>query len=196
MKKQNNEMIKTTSSDIKKLSSIVKFSSNEGSKTNRLMLEKLVEEFHVVAEKYVGAEKALDIKIRKTVLVNVDGAEEESDDDDINMSHQQQKLINAEIKFENKLLANREERMTKIESEVIDINQIMNEISTLIQGLFYCHYISSYVLHSRSFYPQIKVKLLNQLQTPYQLLLMTLKEVSQSCKRQPISNRNSVEKLS
>lgn len=138
MKKQTSEMIKNTHEMLKKLSSIVKFSSNsnDGSKTNRLMLEKLIEEFHVVAEKYLAAEKALDVKMRKAVLVNVE-VEDKSDDESTTLSHQQQKLINAEIKFENQILAKREERMNTIESSVIDINQMMNEISTLIHGLYY-----------------------------------------------------------
>lgn len=135
MKKLNNEIFATTSSDIKKLSSIVKFASNDGSKTNRLMLEKLVEEFHLVGEKYLAAEKILDMKMRKCVLVNVGGGEE-SDDENLNVSHQQQKLKTADLVLENEVMANREQDVIKIEKNVVDLNQMMKEISTMIEGLF------------------------------------------------------------
>lgn len=176
MKKQSTEMIKNTHEMLKKLSSIVKFSSNsnDGSKTNRLMLEKLIEEFHVVAEKYLAAEKALDIKMRKTVLVNVE--EDKSDDDEpTRLSHQQQQLINAELKFENQNLARREERMNVIETGVIDINQMIHEISTLIHGLLtFLIHIFDEILNFET-PSQIKEKLLKQLQILFQMLQMTLK---------------------
>lgn len=136
MKKLNNEIFATTSSDIKKLSSIVKFASNDGSKTNRLMLEKLVDEFHVIGEKYLSAEKILDMKMRKCLLVNVGGDLEESDDENVNVSLQQQKLMNADLKSEVEVMKTREEDVKTIEKNVIDINQMMKEISTMIEGLF------------------------------------------------------------
>lgn len=135
MKKLNNEIFTTTSSDIKKLSSIVKFASNDGSKTNRLMLEKLVDEFHVVGEKYLAAEKVLDVKMRKSLLVNIAADAEESDDENVNMSLQQQKLMNADLKTEVQVMKNREDDVKTIEKNVIDINQMMKEISTMIEGL-------------------------------------------------------------
>lgn len=136
MKKVNNEIFSTTSSDIKKLSSIVKFASNDGSKTNRLMLEKLVDDFHLVGEKYLTAEKVLDMKMRKCVLVNVGGPGEESDDENLNVSHQRQKLVTADLELENAELEAREGDVLKIEKNVVDLNQMMKEISTMIEGLF------------------------------------------------------------
>lgn len=95
------------------------------------MLEKIVSEFHMIVQKYLQSEKSLTLKMRKTVLVNLN---EDSDDDDINLSQQQKQLMQANLNFEKELLIDREQQFQRIESDVIDINQIMSEISTLIHG--------------------------------------------------------------
>lgn len=76
------------------------------------------------------AEKNLMMRVKKTMLVNFD----ESSDEDVNMSQQQKKLIQANANFDKELLLEREREFQRIESDVIDINQIMSEISTLISG--------------------------------------------------------------
>lgn len=130
IQKSTNDIIKTTSTDIKKLNSIVKFSSTE--KTHQLMLEKIVSEFHTIVQKYLQSEKSISLKMRKTLLVNVN---DDSDDDaSVNASQQQKQLMQANLNFEKELLVEREQGFQRIESDVIDINQIMNEISTLIHG--------------------------------------------------------------
>lgn len=96
------------------------------------MLEKIVSEFHTIVQKYLQSEKLLSMKMRKTLLVQVN--DEDSDDDDMNVSQEQKQLIQANLNFEKELLVERDEQVQKIESDVIDINQIMNEISTLIHG--------------------------------------------------------------
>lgn len=95
------------------------------------MLEKIVEEFHTIVQKYLQSEKSLSFKMKKTLLVNVN---ESSEDEDMNMSQQQKQLLQTNLKFEKELLIEREEQFQKIETNVLDLNQIMNEISTLIHG--------------------------------------------------------------
>lgn len=94
------------------------------------MLEKIVSEFHTIIGKYSQSEKNLALKMKKTLLVNLD----ESSDEDMNVSQQQKQLMQANVNFEKELLVEREQQFKSIEKDVIDINQIMNEISTLIQG--------------------------------------------------------------
>lgn len=94
------------------------------------MLEKIASEFQAIVQKYLQAEKSLSLKMRKTQLVNV----EDSDDEDVNVSIQEKQLAQTNLKFEKELLVDREQQFQKIESDVLDINQIMNEISTLIHG--------------------------------------------------------------
>jgi hypothetical protein len=94
------------------------------------MLEKIVSEFHTIVGKYLQSEKFLSVKMKKTLLVNLD----ESSDEDMNVSQQQKKLMHANLNSDKELLIEREQQFVSIEKDVIDINQIMNEISTLIQG--------------------------------------------------------------
>lgn len=95
------------------------------------MLEKLVSEFHSIVEKYLASEKNLTMRMKKTLLVNL---EDDSSDEDVNMSQQQKQLAQANLNMEKEMLQEREQQFQSIERDVLDINQIMNEISTLIQG--------------------------------------------------------------
>lgn len=96
------------------------------------MLEKIISEFQSICSKYLQSEKTLSLKLKKTLLVNLN--EEEESDEDMNASQQQKQLAQANLQFEKELLVEREREFQKIEANVIDINQIMQEISTLIHG--------------------------------------------------------------
>jgi UDP-N-acetylmuramoylalanine-D-glutamate ligase len=100
-----------------------------------MMLEKIVGEFHSIVEKYLQSEKNLTIRMKRTMLVNLD----ESSDEDVNMSQQQKQLMQANAN-ETDMLRRREEDLQKIESDVMSINQIMNEISTLISGKIFFNF--------------------------------------------------------
>lgn len=95
------------------------------------MLEKIVSEFQSILQKYLHSEKSLTLKMKKTLLVHLN---EDSDDDDVNLSQQQKQLMQANLNFEKELLVDREQQFQKIETDIIDINQIMSEISTLVNG--------------------------------------------------------------
>lgn len=69
--------------------------------------------------------------MKKILLVTPDSDNDSAEDD---MSHQQKQLLQANLKFEKELLVDREQNINKIEADVKDISQIMNEISTLIHG--------------------------------------------------------------
>lgn len=98
------------------------------------MLEKIVSEFHNIVQKYLQSEKAVSLKMRRTLLVSVN---DEDSDEDVNASQQQKQLQQANLNFDKELLIEREQSFRKIETDVLDINKIMNEISTLIHGECY-----------------------------------------------------------
>lgn len=93
-------------------------------------MEKILSDFNLIVQTYLVTEKNLSLKLRKTVLVNV----EDSDEEDQTATIQQRQLQQANLNFEKQLLVDREVAFQKIESEVVDINQIMKEISTMIHG--------------------------------------------------------------
>lgn len=131
LQKNNEQIIKSTSTEIKKLNSIVKFSSHSSTSTrvHQLMLEKIVSEFHSIVGKYMQSEKNLTMKMKKTMLVALDS----SDDEDMSQSQQQKQLLQSSV-IEKELLVERQQEFERIEKDVIDINEIMNEMSTLISG--------------------------------------------------------------
>jgi hypothetical protein len=95
------------------------------------MLEKIIGEFQLIVQKFVQLEKSLTLKMRKTLLVNVNDDEDESDED---IPTQQKKLQQANLNFEKELMEEREKEVSKIESNVVDLNQMMKELSTLVTG--------------------------------------------------------------
>ncbi|XP_070492442.1 syntaxin-7 [Chironomus tepperi] len=131
IQKTTNEVIRTTSSLIKKLNSIVKFSATE--KAQKIQTEKIISEFNLVVQRFLQSEKLLNSKIRKALLVNVD--DEDVPQSTTSTAYQQQQIqIQQDIRFDNDLLVEREHNILKIEDDVNEISQIMSEISTLIQG--------------------------------------------------------------
>lgn len=54
-----------------------------------------------------------------------------SSDTDL-LFHQQQKQMQKNLQFEQSLLKEREQRVRQIEEDVLDVNQIMRELNTLI----------------------------------------------------------------
>lgn len=54
-----------------------------------------------------------------------------SNDTDL-LFHQQQKALQQNLQFEQSMLKEREQRVRQIEEDVLDVNQIMRELSALI----------------------------------------------------------------
>lgn len=76
-------------------------------------------------------------KMKGILLINA------SQQDDINQDtvtasdtdllfHQQQKSLQQNLQFEQSMMKEREQRVRQIEEDVLDVNQIMRELSTLI----------------------------------------------------------------
>lgn len=54
-----------------------------------------------------------------------------TNDNDLHF-HQQQKSLQQNLQFEQSMLKEREQRVRQIEDDVLDVNQIMRELSALI----------------------------------------------------------------
>lgn len=59
------------------------------------------------------------------------GNHDTTNDNDLHF-HQQQKSLQQNLQFEQSLLKEREQRVRQIEDDVLDVNQIMRELSSLI----------------------------------------------------------------
>lgn len=67
------------------------------------MLEKIVSEFHTIVSKFLQSEKALSLKMKRTILVDVNDQDYDTDED-VNASQQQKQLLQANISAEKELL--------------------------------------------------------------------------------------------
>lgn len=77
-------------------------------------------------------------KLKGILLINA--AQQDDMNNDANntstdsdyLFHQQQKHMQKNLQFEQSLLKEREQRVRQIEEDVLDVNQIMRELGTLI----------------------------------------------------------------
>lgn len=121
------EKIDGTYKELKRLSDIIKFTND---KTQKLQVEKAISDFQMIVQKYAKTEKSLTVKMRNTMLVDMAQQDDEAEQDDT--EDMQQKLLHASFKFENELLIEREQNVNLIESNVLDVNEMMNNLSSLL----------------------------------------------------------------
>ena len=84
----------------------------------------------MIVQKYAKTEKSLTVKMRNTMLIDMAQQDEEAEQDDT--EDMQQKMLHANLKFENELLIEREQNVNLIESNVLDVNEMMNNLSSLL----------------------------------------------------------------
>lgn len=111
------------------MSDIIKFTND---KTQKLQVEKAISDFQLIVQKYAKTEKSLTVKMRNTMLVDMAQQDEEAEQDDT--EGLQQKMLHANLKFENELLIEREQNVNLIESNVLDVNEMMNNLSSLLHA--------------------------------------------------------------
>lgn len=91
-------------------------------------------------------------KLKGIILINASQQEDISNDgnsggstDTDYLFHQKQKQVQQSLQFEQSMLKEREQRVRQIEEDVLDVNQIMRELNTLINhngeviGMFIHH---------------------------------------------------------
>ncbi|KAJ8922572.1 hypothetical protein NQ315_007602 [Exocentrus adspersus] len=122
-----NQIASATSKDITKLKLIVA----KGEKQKQLQVEKLEENFKDAINKYHTLQKEVASKQKAHLLLSPSTENEVAQEDDYNQQQQQQALAR-EMAFEHDMLLERETRIKQIESDVLDINQIMRELGSMV----------------------------------------------------------------
>lgn len=133
-----NQRITTTSKDVQRLTAVVR----RGDKQQKLQVEKLTSDFKHVLQMYSKSQQVIATKMKQVLLINA------SQHDDVNrdssgfsegvsqeqlLRQQQQQQIQQSLQFEQDMLLEREQRFRQIEADVLDVNQIMKELSSLTQ---------------------------------------------------------------
>lgn len=138
-----NQRISTTSKDLQRLTVVVR----RGDKQQKLQVEKLTSDFTHVVQMYSKSQQVIAAKMKQVLLVSA------SQQDDLNRdligfgdvgSQQQlqqqqqqqqdamrQQQIQRDLQFEQDMMLEREQRMRQIEADVLDVNQIMKELSSI-----------------------------------------------------------------
>lgn len=127
-----NQVASVTTKDISKLKQKVL----KNDKPTQLQLEKLEENFKEAISKYHSLQKQLAEKQKAHLLVSVSIEHPDSDEEN-NSEHQQQAQLR-KLQFDQEMMLEREQRVKQIESDVLDVNQIMRELGSLVhdQGEF------------------------------------------------------------
>lgn len=128
-----NQIITITSKDLHRLTAVVR---RGGDKQQKLQVEKLTSDFKMVVEKYSLSQQQIAVKMKSIILrktslqddVNRDSME--SNDFDKELVQKQIQARN--LQFEQDMLIERENNVREIEANVLDVNQIMRELNSLI----------------------------------------------------------------
>lgn len=131
-----NQRIATTSKDLQRLTVVVR----RGDKQQKLQVEKLTSDFTHVVQMYSKSQQVIAAKMKQVLVVNA------SQQDDINQDlmgfadagqqqqqdqQQRQLQVQRDLQFEQDMMLEREQQMRQIEADVLDVNQIMKELSSI-----------------------------------------------------------------
>ncbi|KAG4065321.1 hypothetical protein HA402_012763 [Bradysia odoriphaga] len=129
-----NGKIQTTSKDLQRLTVVVR----HGDKQQRLQVEKLTSDFKNVVEMYSSSQKQIAAKMKAIFLTNASQNDDihrdsmNGNENDRQQQLQKQKMLRENLEFEQGMLVEREHRVQQIEADVLDVNEIMRDLATLI----------------------------------------------------------------
>lgn len=130
-----NQKVTDTSKDIKRLGALVR----GGDKQQKLEVDRLTHEFKTIVEKYSKSQQTVATKMKQIFLVNAATAaqqdynqfdEQNESIDQTSLQHQRQ--TERELQLEQERLIDREQRIRQIESDVLDVNKIFKDLSSMV----------------------------------------------------------------
>lgn len=128
-----NQIVNQTSQELVTLAATARLT---GDRMSHLQVDRLKLEFEKSLQRYSALQKEVASKMKSTILYN--HWEEEPTSDRQNLlervaeeKHQKLKQLK-EVEFEQQMLIEREQRIQQIESDMIDVNQIMKELSAMV----------------------------------------------------------------
>lgn len=138
---KTNACVQTTSQDLQRLQAVVL----HGDRAQKLQLEKLKHEFEEVVKKYSGIQKKISMAIRQSYQLVVE-AERQSVINARSELLQQQREEEAELTQGLGMLVEQKRRVEEIEADIIDVHEIMNKLSVMVneQGADLGEYSSIY----------------------------------------------------
>ncbi|XP_008203602.2 syntaxin-7 [Nasonia vitripennis] len=128
-----NQVVTQTSKDITRLTILMR----RGDKQQKLQIEKLTSDFKDALQKYYDTQRSIADKMKKYILVigSVETHGEGDDDKQTLIQIQEDARRKAEqrnLEFDHGLILEQEERIKRIEGDIIDVNQVMRELGGLV----------------------------------------------------------------
>ncbi|XP_026288424.1 syntaxin-7 [Frankliniella occidentalis] len=130
-----NELIKQTTHELARHTEVVR----RGNRQQKLQAERLREEFSQAVTNYCSAQKQISEKMKLHIPAIVPGSPDVDATEDeserllaMERRQQEQKLKQRELEFESGLMEERVQRIQAIENDIIDVNQIMRELSAMV----------------------------------------------------------------
>ncbi|KAH8370798.1 hypothetical protein KR093_005029 [Drosophila rubida] len=124
---KTNARVQTTSLDLQRLQAVVQ----HGDRQQKLQLEKLTREFHTVVDKYSTQQKRISEATRHSYQLSVE-AEREAEMSAQTELLQQQRQEQAGLQQQHDLMLERQRQVEQIEADILDVNVIMNKLSTMV----------------------------------------------------------------
>lgn len=110
-----------------------------GDKQQKLQVEKLTEDFMEAVERYSQVQKIIASRRKANLLlISIDDDQAAGTGDSLEDSELRAKQLqeiqteNRELKYEQDTLLDREQRVKQIEDDVLDVNEIMRELASLV----------------------------------------------------------------
>lgn len=128
-----NQKVTETSKDLKRLSALVR----GGDKQQKLEVDRLTYEFKTIVEKYSRSQQVVATKMKRVLLVSAAQQQDFNQSDEQNESGGDRSLLmqrqtERELQLEQEQLIDREQRIRQIESDVLDVNQIFRNLSSMV----------------------------------------------------------------
>ncbi|XP_012267800.2 t-SNARE domain-containing protein 1 [Athalia rosae] len=130
-----NQVVTQTSKDIARLTVLMR----RGDKEQKLQIEKLTTDFKEAFLRYSDMQKAFAEKMKRYLLVSSNNSENQSADGSQDtdtlvqiQEDNERREVQRSLEFDQGLLLEREERIRRIEGDILDANQIMRELGALV----------------------------------------------------------------
>lgn len=122
-----NQVVKATPKDIARLTVLARTAN----KQQKLQVEKVTNYFKEAVQAYGQIQQVTADKLRCNLLKTPDLMNTSSQDTDL-LLQDEQIQTQRNLEFEQELLIEREHRIKQIESDILDVNQLMRELGALV----------------------------------------------------------------
>ncbi|XP_076748994.1 syntaxin 13 [Xylocopa sonorina] len=128
-----NQVVTQTSKNIARLTVLMR----RGDKQQKLQIEKLTTDFKDAVRRYSDMQKSIAEKMKRHILLttNVEHSmdpEEEEQELLLQVQEDEHRATQRSLEFQQGLLLEREDRIKRIEGDILDVNQIMRELAALV----------------------------------------------------------------